>query len=148
MKILVLGGAGIVGRAITKDLVAQPDVHQVVVGDLNVKRAEDYLTKLGSPKASVERIDVGEHDRLVGRMKGFDVIANCVYYNTILPVTRAALEAKVHIVDLGGFFYGTIKQMELDGEAKKAGVTLLHGCGSGLCADRRLRRRNILSGAG
>jgi lysine 6-dehydrogenase len=131
MKILVLGGAGIVGKAITKDLVAQPDVTQVVIGDLNVKRAEDYLKKLGSAKASVERMDVKEHDQLVSKMKGFDVIANCVYYNMILPVTKAALEAKVHIVDLGGFFYGTIKQMEWDEDAKRADITLLHGCGSG-----------------
>lgn len=131
MEILVLGGAGIVGKAISKDLVAQPDVSKVVLGDLSVKRAEKYLQLLGSPKASVEKIDVMDHDKLVKTMKGFDVIANCVYYNTILQVTKAAIEAKVHVVDLGGFFYGTIKQMEMTDEAKKAGITLLHGCGSG-----------------
>jgi len=131
MKILVLGGSGIVGKAITKDLVAQSDVSKVVLGDLNVKRGEGYLQLLGSPKASVEKVDVLDHAGLVRTMKGFDVIANCVYYNTILPVTKAAIEAKVHIVDLGGFFYGTIKQMEMDEEAKKAGMTMLHGCGSG-----------------
>jgi lysine 6-dehydrogenase len=131
MKILVLGGSGIVGRAITKDLVNQSDVSKVVMGDLNIKRGEKFLQLLGSPKASVERIDVTDHDNLVKTMKGYDVIANCVYYNTILQVSKAAIEAKAHIVDLGGFFYGTIKQMEMDEEIKKAGITLLHGCGSG-----------------
>ncbi|OGP96730.1 MAG: hypothetical protein A2157_04465 [Deltaproteobacteria bacterium RBG_16_47_11] len=131
MKILVLGGSGIVGKAITKDLVSQPDVSQVVIGDLNVKRGEKYLEHLGSAKASVRKVDVNNHQELVKLMKGFDVIANCVYYNTILQVTQAAIEAKVHTVDLGGFFYGTIKQMEMDADLKKAGVTLLHGCGSG-----------------
>jgi len=131
MKILVLGGSGIVGKAITKDLAAQSDVTKVVIGDVNVKRAEKYLQLLSSPKASVEKIDVMDHDQLVKAMKGFDVIANCVYYNTIVQVTKAAIEAKAHIVDLGGFFYGTMKQMEMDGDAKKAGMTLLHGCGSG-----------------
>ena len=131
MKILVLGGSGIVGRAITKDLSAQPDVSKIVLGDLNVKRAERYLALLGSSKVAVERVDVNDHDKLVKIMSSFDVVANCVYYNTILQVTRAAIAAKVHVVDLGGFFHGTIKQMEMDGDAKKAGVTLLHGCGSG-----------------
>jgi lysine 6-dehydrogenase len=131
MKILVLGGSGIVGKAITKDLVNQPDVLKIVIGDLNVKRGERYLNILDSPKASIERIDVTDHDKLVRIMKGFDVIANCVYYNTVIQVTKAAIEAKVHIMDLGGFFYGTMKQMEMDEEAKKVGITMLHGCGSG-----------------
>ncbi len=140
MKVLVLGGAGIVGKAITKDLAAQPDVTQVVIGDLNLSRPEKYLKKLGSPKVSAERIDVNDTAKLVKRMKDFDVVANCVYYNTILPVTKAAIEAKVSIVDLGGFFYGTMKQMELDAEARKAGITMLHGCGSGPGATNVLAR--------
>jgi lysine 6-dehydrogenase len=131
MKVLVLGGAGIVGRAITKDLVAQTDVEQVMIGDLNVSKAERYLQLLNSTKASVEKLDVSDHERLVAVMRDFDVIANCVYYDTIIPVTKAAIEAKTHIVDLGGFFYGTQKQMEMDGAAREAGITLLHGCGSG-----------------
>lgn len=101
------------------------------MGDLNIKRGEKFLQLLGSPKASLEKIDVTDHDKLVKTMKGYDVVANCVYYNTILQVSKAAIEAKAHIVDLGGFFYGTIKQMEMDEEIKKAGITLLHGCGSG-----------------
>src|SRR4030067_2782411 len=130
MKILVLGGAGIVGKAVTKDLVSQPDVSKVTIGDLNVKQGEEYLKLLGSPKASMAKVDVKNHAELVKLMKGFDVVANAVYYETVLQVTRSAIEAKVHVVDLGGFFYGTMKQMELDGELKKSGITLLHGCGS------------------
>src|SRR4030067_1664383 len=76
------------------------------------------------------KVDVNKHAELVKLMKGFDVVANAVYYETVLQVTRSAIEAKVHVVDLGGFFYGTMKQMELDGELKKSGITLLHGCGS------------------
>jgi saccharopine dehydrogenase-like NADP-dependent oxidoreductase len=138
MKILVLGGSGIVGKAITKDLAAQSDVTKVVIGDLNVKRGEKYLEKLGSPKASVERVDVTDRDCLVKMVKGFDImvkgfdiIANCFYYNTILQMTKAAIETKVHVLGFGGFFYGTMKQMELDEEIKKAGIILLHGCGFG-----------------
>lgn len=131
MKILVLGGAGIVGKAITKDLVAQPDVSKVVIGDINVRRAEKYLDHLGSSKASVEKVDVSDMRNLIRTMKDFDVIASCIYYGMIIPMTKAAISAKVHIADLGGFFYGTMKQMELDEEVKRAGITLLHGCGSG-----------------
>ena len=131
MKVLVLGGAGIVGKAITKELSAQSDVSQVVIGDMNAEGAEKYMARLGGDKVSFEKINVSDHDRLVKSMQGFDVVANCVYYETILEVTKAAIEAGVHIVDLGGFYYGTQKQMKLHEEAASAGVTLLHGCGSG-----------------
>jgi nucleoside-diphosphate-sugar epimerase len=63
VKILVLGGAGIVGKAITKDLVAQPDVSKVVIGDINVRRAENYLDHLGSSKLYLLRHDNSDDQR-------------------------------------------------------------------------------------
>ena len=131
MKILVLGGAGIVGKAITKDLLEQSDVSKVVIGDINLKRAENYLATLGGSKGSVERVDVNDHDHLIKTMKNFDVIASCVYYGMVIPITKAAIAAKVHYADLGGFVTGTQAQSEMNDEIKKAGITVLHGCGSG-----------------
>jgi lysine 6-dehydrogenase len=130
MKVLVLGGAGIVGRAVTKDLASQPDVVKVTIGDVNVNASEKYLEALNSKKVSFEQVDVADHEKLVKTMKRFDVIANCVYWSMLFQIAKASIEAKVHIVDMGGMYYGTMKLMELDGEAKKAGTTILHGCGS------------------
>jgi saccharopine dehydrogenase (NAD+, L-lysine-forming) len=131
MKILVLGGSGLVGRAAVKDLAEQEDVSQVVIGDLNVARAEKFLDKLKSKKVSVQRVDVSDYQKLVQLMKGFDMVGNCVYYGALQEVTRAAIEANAHVVDPGGMFHGTKRQMELDGPAKEAGVTILPCCGSG-----------------
>ena len=131
MKVLVLGGAGIVGKAIAKDLVEQADVSKVVLADMNVERAEKYLNMLGSPKATAQFLDASDYDNLVKVMKDFDVIANSVYYGLVIPITKAAVEAKTHCVDLGGFWYGTLKQMDMNEEIEKAGITVLHGCGSG-----------------
>ena len=44
MKILVLGGAGIVGKAITKDLLEQPDVSKVVITGEVIKKRKNPLT--------------------------------------------------------------------------------------------------------
>jgi saccharopine dehydrogenase-like NADP-dependent oxidoreductase len=131
MRILVLGGSGIVGRAVVKDLAEQKDVAQIVIGDLNVTKAEQLQAQLKSNKVSVRSLDVSDHSKLVETMKGFDVVGNCVYYETLLEVTQAAIEAKVHVADLGGMFHMTKKQMNFDGAAKKAGVTILACCGSG-----------------
>ena len=131
MKILILGGSGIVGRAVVKDLANQKDVSKIVIGDLNIAKARDYLSQLKSEKISVKHVDVSDHKKLVQTMKGFDVVGNCVYYGTLLQVTQAAIEAKVHVADLGGMFHMTKKQMKLDGPARKAGITILSCCGSG-----------------
>jgi lysine 6-dehydrogenase len=131
MRVLLLGGSGIVGRAAIKDLVAQDDVSEVVVADLNTGKAKRYLKGLGSNKVSVISLDVSNHTRLVETMRGFDVVGNCVYWKFLIPISKAAIEAKTHVVDLGGMFYETVKQMDLDGSAKESGVTLLSSCGSG-----------------
>lgn len=131
MKILVLGGSGIVGRAVVKDLTEQKDVSQIVIMDLNVAKAKKFVSKLKSRRVSVHSIDVSDHAKLIEAMRGFDAVGNCVYYGTLLEVTQAAIEAKVHVADLGGMFHMTKKQMKLDGPAKKAGITILPCCGSG-----------------
>ena len=112
MKILVLGGSGIVGRAVLKDLESQKDVSKIVIGDLNVAKAEKFLSQLKSKKISFQYVDVSDHKKLVKTMRGFDVVGNCVYYGTLLDITQAAIEAGVHVADLGGMFHMTKKQMK------------------------------------
>lgn len=131
MKVLLLGGSGIVGRAVIKELVCQDDVRQVVVGDLEVKRVKEYIQMLKTKKVVVKKVDVTDHRALVELMKGCDVVGNSTYWKFCIPITKAAIEAKTHVVDLGGMFYETQKQMALDGAAKKANITILPGCGSG-----------------
>ena len=131
MKVLLLGGAGIVGRAAIKDLVAQDDVSQVIVADLEISRMEQYIRMLGTSKVELRKIDVTDRRALVDLMRGCDVVGNATYWKFCVPVSKAAIEAKVHVVDIGGFYYETQKQMALDAEAKTAGITMLSGCGSG-----------------
>lgn len=37
MKILVLGGAGAMGRVTARDLAESPDVSEVIVGDVSIE---------------------------------------------------------------------------------------------------------------
>ena len=54
---------------------------------------------------------------------------NATWYESNVDVMKAAIEAKVHYVDMGGLFHVTRKQMELDENAKGAGVTAVLGAG-------------------
>jgi lysine 6-dehydrogenase len=48
---------------------------------------------------------------------------------TNVAVTRAAIDAGVHLVDLGSYYPETLQQLELHDEAVRAGCRVVPGCG-------------------
>lgn len=129
MKILVLGGAGAMGTVTVRDLAESPDVSKVIVGDVLVERANQLKSLVGSEKVSVRRVDVSNCAGLVESMKEADVVANATPYHLNVQIMKAAMNAGKSLVDLGGVYYTTQKQLELNEEAKKAGITVVPGCG-------------------
>ena len=130
MRIVVLGGAGIIGRSIVQDLADDPGVKQIVIADLDQQGARALADRLKRPGLTAVRADVGDQAALVGLIRGAGAVINSVQYYFNLQVMKACLEAKTHYVDLGGLFHTTRKQLELDGEFKKAGLTAILGLGS------------------
>jgi saccharopine dehydrogenase (NAD+, L-lysine-forming) len=128
MKILVLG-AGNMGYITARDLIESPQVTEIVLGDVDLDKAKQAADKLKSDKISVKHVDVMNHEELVKALKGFDAVANCVWYTLVYDVTKAAIEAGVNCLDLGGLYHYSRKQLELNDEAKHAGVTYIIGCG-------------------
>jgi len=129
LKVLVLGGAGMVGAVVARDLVNADDVSQVVLADISETKAREVASKIASNKLSVARADVRDHGGLVGIMKGMDVVVNSTWYTHNIDVMRAAMKAAVNTLDLGGLFHMTLRQLELDQEAKDSGTTFVLGCG-------------------
>jgi len=129
LKILVLGGAGWIGSIITRALVDSPEVLEVVIGDLAADKAKQLIAQIGSEKLSVQPVDVTNRKKLANAMKGMDAVANATWFEFCLKVTEASIDAGVNMVDLGGMYDLTLKQLELDGQAKDAGITNLIGCG-------------------
>ena len=123
MKIIVIGGCGAMGRAMVRDLLEQPDVSEIVVADIDAKKGGDYVRSLESEKAQFKEVDVKDHNRLVQALKGNAVVLNSTWIELYMPIFLAALEAKVHYVDLGGLFHGTKRQLQYHEDFKKAGIT-------------------------
>jgi lysine 6-dehydrogenase len=71
--------------------------------------------------------DVLALKRLFGQ---YDVVVNSTWYQFNLPVMEAAIQSGVDYLDLGGLYHTTIRQLELDGRAKDAGITCILGMGS------------------
>ena len=131
MKIVVLGGAGAMGSEVVKDLVKGEDVSEVVVADLRAGEAARLATLLGS-KALAQSVDVTDHQALVQLMSNADVVVNCVgpYYEFGLHILRAAIEARTDYVDICDDPDTTVEMLDLDEEAKNAGITCVVGLGT------------------
>jgi saccharopine dehydrogenase-like NADP-dependent oxidoreductase len=134
MRALVMGGAGGMGQGVARDLIKQPQVTDVVLGDLYPD--PDRLTpKLrDSDKATLIKMDVADHDAMVKAFQDVDVVINAAgpFYKTAVPVAKAAVAAKVNYIDICDDYEGTeiLFNSEIDGLAKKAGITVLTGMGS------------------
>jgi saccharopine dehydrogenase-like NADP-dependent oxidoreductase len=130
MKIIVLGGAGKMGCIAVEDLAGDSRVDEVVIADREVEQAKTVAKIVGSPKVSIQPVDVTDHDALVGVLKGAGACVNATVYYFNLQVMEACLEAGVGYTDLGGLFYNTRKQLALSDRWAEAGVSAVLCMGS------------------
>ncbi len=131
MRVLILGGAGSMAQATIKDFLEfdSDEVSELVIADINYEKVKKRADELRNEKVSPAFCDVTDYANLVKLMRGNDVVIDETEMAGVLTL-KAALEAGVHIIDLGAWFKGTLEQLKLDGEFKKAGLTAILGLGS------------------
>jgi len=129
VKIVVLGGTGLTGRCAVRDLSESSEVSEVVMTSRSLEKAQRIADEIKSKKVSIAQIDVTKHDDTVRILRGADVALNAVQYYYNLDIMRAALEAKVHYLDLGGLFHVALKQLKLNDKFREAGLTAIPGIG-------------------
>jgi len=117
------------GSEATRDLARTSDFEEIVIADADLSRAQVLADELGRGRVRAIQVDANDEAALTERLRGFDVIANCTTYHLGLIVTRAAINARVNYLDLGGL-YNTPKQLEMDADARRTGVTICLGCGA------------------
>lgn len=129
MHIIVLGGAGAMGRVTVRTLIGYDDVDQVTIADYNQERASEVASTLNSGKIQVRQIDASDSERLSNLVRGADVVLSAVDYVFNQPILKACIQEKVHYADLGGLFHMTRKLMAMSSEAEAAGITAILGMG-------------------
>lgn len=127
-RCLVLG-AGAMGRAVAFDLARSEGVTQVTMVDADATRARKAKAFASSKMVRTAHFDVTDVGAVVEAMEGNDVTVSCVPYRHNLELSKAAIEAGVHMCDLGGNNDIVRKQLCLDAKARKAGVTIIPDCG-------------------
>ena len=135
MRAIVIGGTGGMGQGVARDLIKQEKITKVTLGDINIDpgRLQDKLR--ASEKVSLIRIDVNDHNGMVGAIRKNDVVINCAgpFYKTAVAVARAAVEARVNYIDICDDYEAVpilFSSADIDKAAKEAGITVLTGMGS------------------
>ncbi|HSW36533.1 MAG TPA: saccharopine dehydrogenase NADP-binding domain-containing protein [Candidatus Limnocylindrales bacterium] len=122
MRIVVLGGAGQMSRVTVKDLARSQNVTEVIVADLNEKKAMETARENGEKCRGVY-VDALDQQAVVELIKGADCVINGCNYTVNLSVMEACLKARVNYTDLGGLFHMTREQMKMDKAFCDAGLT-------------------------
>lgn len=129
MEIAVLGGAGGIGRAVIKDLLANSDVRVRIV-DQRKQVARKLADSLGD-RASVAVADASRPRTLLRALDGVQAAVNCVgpFYRFAVAVAKAILDVGICGIDICDDYTPVAGLLALDDLAKRRRVTYLTGMG-------------------
>ncbi len=147
--IVVYGASGRTGRRVIDGL--RKLAQTFVVAGRDPDKLRPLSNELGAP-VRVARAD--DPKALCALMDGAEVVVNCAgpFGHTGLPVARAALEARVHYVDIAGEQAFQRELLTLDPQVHRAGLTFLTAqalelapafCGAHHLAERMPNARRV-----
>ena len=134
MRILILGGAGLMGAGTARDLLSNltSGVTRIIVGDANADRLETLKKSLPDPRLQTRVFDVSDRAALLSLLADCDLCVNGVptFAGFQMSIFEACLEAKRPYVDYGGMGVYTVRQKAQHDKWTNAGVTAVIGLGS------------------
>lgn len=126
MEILVLGG-GLQGSACAYDLLGQDDVDRVTLADVSPDDPAPFLPD--DARLRTAEMDFEEEESVRPVMERHDVVLSAAPWPLNGDLARLAVEAGCHYSDLGGKTEIVFEQLELEGDARRAGCTLVPDVG-------------------
>ena len=125
MRIIVLG-CGNIGSVITQDLAASLPSAEITMADMDKNHVEEAATKIRKKNVYATQIDASKHKELVSVLRKFDLTVDALPGWLGYRVCKAAIYAKVDMVDVS---YMPEDVMKLSKGASKAGMRLIPDCG-------------------
>jgi saccharopine dehydrogenase-like NADP-dependent oxidoreductase len=119
------------GRYAAKTAVSFDFVERLTVADLDEYAAGRLASTLG-PQARAAGVDVTDAVALERLLAGTDAVLNTVgpFFRFGPPVLRAAIRARCHYLDINDDWESTVAMLDMDDEARAAGVTAVIGMGA------------------
>src|SRR5580704_14597229 len=132
MKILVIG-AGMMGRAAAYDMARSERVQLVTLADNDEQRLNSAVKQVnqlaGGDKVRAVRLDAGDAGAALDVMRGHDGVLSAVPYFYNLGLVKSAISVGCHFADLGGNNTVVRQELELEEQARAAGVAIAPDCG-------------------
>ncbi len=132
MKLVILGGAGDMGSYIVKDAVKFGTMWtEIAIADINEKKANKLMSDLKDSRLKFIKVDATNHTELVRLMKNYDIACSAIgpFYFFGPKVVRAAIQAKIPLVDICDDPDPTQEVLEMDVLAKEANIPIFLGYG-------------------
>jgi lysine 6-dehydrogenase len=131
----LLLGSGRQGVAAAYDIGRFGEAARLVVADIDPGVATGAAARLnallGREVARPITLDLADTDAVRAALRGMTACISSVHYSWNVGLTRLAIEAGVHMTDLGGNTAVVREQLALHAEAERAGVTIVPDCGMG-----------------
>jgi saccharopine dehydrogenase-like NADP-dependent oxidoreductase len=134
MRILILGGAGLMSTGTARDLLSplSSGVTSVIAADSNPERLSALRGSLPDPRLVTRVFDVNDRAALLSLLADCDLCINGVptFAGFQMAIFAACLEARRPYVDYGGMGVYTVRQKAQHEMWKTAGATAVIGLGS------------------
>ena len=118
-KLLVLGGCGLIGAEVVRDLAATSEFEKITVADGNIEKAEELVASLNDPRFDARAVQVKDKASVVALMKdGYDLVCNCLPFEFDTYITQCCVDAGVTGTDLGA----TKDQLAMNGLLEEKGL--------------------------
>jgi lysine 6-dehydrogenase len=127
LTVAVLGAGGTIAPAVIRDLAESDEVAALRLLDVDEERAA-AAREHGAGRAQARAADA--RAGLAAELDGCDVLVNCASYRVNIEAMQACLAAGCHYIDLGGLYWLTDRQLDLDDQFSAAGLLALLGMGS------------------
>jgi len=123
MKVLIVG-VGAQGSVIATEIVKSPEVSEIRLSDINLKKAEQLAKRLKSDKVRTYSVDANKVDNIMRAAREVNVIVNTTTWNAKfnLNIMEAALKVGAHYQDLASH---PPQQLKLSDRWKEAELTAL-----------------------
>ena len=125
MRIIVLG-CGNIGAVISQDLAKSLPSAEIAMADMDKSRVEEAVNKIGQKNVSAVQVDASNSKELVSILGKHDLAVDALPGWLGYRVCKAAVSAKVDMVDVS---YMPEDVMKLNNAALKAKIYLIPDCG-------------------
>ncbi|MDY0407155.1 saccharopine dehydrogenase C-terminal domain-containing protein [Virgibacillus sp. 179-BFC.A HS] len=126
MHVVVLG-TGMIGTTVVREIAKFENIDKVTAVDGFQKNIDTCLQAANHRKVVGKLAELQTEKDIYNVLEDADVAIACLPHSLSLTAVHAAIDVKCNLVDLVGSQFE--EKMELDAQAKQAGVTIVPGCG-------------------